>query len=232
MKTRKTVTQGIALLSAVLFMATVLPTSNGQVVVEDTNVEVLDVGIGTPSPYQVTIFQTANSTPGDFTDVLFGVEPITVLIDPPTPVPPNSTGIITFASLTGIAVALDEGADLYVAQAGDLFSNDTINSGNFQPLVEDASLSSAIVGPGDFFLAISTTGTDSGFPPLGADRNVFGWARLNVDDQANITLLDNAVAYGTGNIIVGQNAFAVPEPSSGIVLVALFGLGVARRRKC
>jgi hypothetical protein len=72
--------------------------------------------------------------------------------------------------------------------------------------------------------------------PSQLPRDILGWAlieaTLNIDTGvSNVDLLDSAIGFGTGNIIVGQNAFAVPEPSSGIVFATLVGLGVARRRK-
>ena len=132
---------------------------------------------------------------------------------------------------------MDEGADLYLARADELFSLNTIDSGNFQPIVEGTSFSTASFplsdgGSTDFFLAIATTGTDAGPPLQGADRDVFGWARFNFNrNNFDLTLVDSAVAYGTGDIIIGQNAAAVPEPSSGIAALVLLGLTAARRRK-
>ena len=89
----------------------------------------------------------------------------------------------------------------------------------------------------DFFLAIATTGTDSGPFVEGADRDVFGWAQFSFampffGTDANLTLVDSAVAYGTGNIIIGQNAaVTVPEPNSGTAMLALLGLAATRQRK-
>ena len=134
---------------------------------------------------------------------------------PVIPPPPQ------FVGLSGFSVLLDEGADLYIAQLGDVFSLNTIQTGNFQPLVVGTTFSSSTIPVGDFFLAVATTGTDS--PPSGLSRDVFGWAHFNVDNQANITLLDNAVVYGTGNIIIGENA-SIPEPSSA----AFIGFAVVR----
>lgn len=222
MTTLKAITQGMALLSALVVSITITAASYGQVIVEDTNIELTtDPGF---SP-TLTISQRVSSSAGDSTSVLLGLE----LIDGILPVEPIPIPI----GLTAGPVALDEGADLYVAQAGDIFSLSTINTGNFQPLLEGATVSSANVFAGeDFFLAIATTETALGLPSPGFERDVFGWARLNIDPSTlDITLLDNAAAYGTGNIIVGQNAFAIPEPSSGIALATLLGLGVVRRRK-
>ena len=231
---RKTIAKSVAAgLFSVLLSTTTLPNCSGQIIVEDTNIQLFDF----ESPdfpdgvSQLSISQTASQSPSDPTDVLFNVS-----VPPTLPIYPNPP---SFLFLEGLSVALDEGADLYFARADELFSLNTIDSGNFQPIVEGTSFSTASFplsdfplsdeGSTDFFLAIATTGTDAGPPLQGADRDVFGWARFNFGN--NLTLVDSAVAYGTGNIIIGQNAAAVPEPSSGITALVLLGLTAARRRK-
>ena len=231
---RKTIAKSVAAgLFSVLLSTTTLPNCSGQIIVEDTNIQLFDF----ESPdfpdgvSQLSISQTASQPPSDPTNVFFNVG---ILSAPPIyPNPPP------FLLLEGRSVALDEGADLYLARADELFSLNTIDSGNFQPIVEGTSFSAASLplslsngGSTDFFLAIATTGTDAGPPLQGADRDVFGWARFNFNlNNFELTLVDSAVAYGTGNIIIGQNAAAVPEPSSGIAALVLLGLAAARRRK-
>ena len=230
---RKTIAKSVAAgLFSVLLSTTTLPNCSGQIIVEDTNIQLFDF----ESPdfpdgvSQLSISQTASQPPSDPTDVLFNVS-----VPPTLPIYPNPP---SFLFLEGLSVALDEGADLYFARADELFSLNTIDSGNFQPIVEGTSFSAASLplslsngGSTDFFLAIATTGTDAGPPLQGADRDVFGWARFNFGNNFELTLVDSAVAYGTGNIIIGQNAAAVPEPSSGIAALVLLGLAAARRRK-
>ena len=228
---RKTIAKSVAAgLFSVLLSTTTLPNCSGQIIVEDTNIQLFDF----ESPdfpdgvSQLSISQTASQSPSDPTDVLFNVS-----VPPTLPIYPNPP---SFLFLEGLSVALDEGADLYFARADELFSLNTIDSGNFQPIVEGTSFSTASFplsdeGSTDFFLAIATTGTDAGPPLQGADRDVFGWARFNFGNNFELTLVDSAVAYGTGNIIIGQNAAAVPEPSSGITALVLLGLAAARRRK-
>ena len=228
---RKTIAKSVAAgLFSVLLSTTTLPNCSGQIIVEDTNIQLFDF----ESPdfpdgvSQLSISQTASQSPSDPTDVLFNVS-----VPPTLPIYPNPP---SFLFLEGLSVALDEGADLYFARADELFSLNTIDSGNFQPIVEGTSFSTASFplsdeGSTDFFLAIATTGTDAGPPLQGADRDVFGWARFNFGNNFELTLVDSAVAYGTGNIIIGQNAAAVPEPSSGIAALVLLGLAAARRRK-
>ena len=229
---KKTIAKSVAAgLFSVLLSTTTLPNCSGQIIVEDTNIQLFDF----ESPdfpdgvSQLSISQTASQSPSDPTDVLFNVS-----VPPTLPIYPNPP---SFLFLEGLSVALDEGADLYFARADELFSLNTIDSGNFQPIVEGTSFSTASFplsdeGSTDFFLAIATTGTDAGPPLQGADRDVFGWARFNFNlNNFELTLVDSAVAYGTGNIIIGQNAAAVPEPSSGITALVLLGLAAARRRK-
>ena len=234
---RKTIAKSVAAgLFSVLLSTTTLPNCSGQIIVEDTNIQLFDFESSPDFPdgvSQLSISQTASQSPSDPTDVLFNVS-----VPPTLPIYPNPP---SFLFLEGLSVALDEGADLYFARADELFSLNTIDSGNFQPIVEGTSFSTASFplsdlprsdeGSTDFFLAIATTGTDAGPPLQGADRDVFGWARFNFGNNFELTLVDSAVAYGTGNIIIGQNAAAVPEPSSGIAALVLLGLAAARRRK-
>ena len=224
MTMQQMITRSVSLLSMFLFAASTLPHAYCQVVVQDTNVQLSGgpvFGSGVPESSQIlTVSQTVGL--GDSTTVSFDVSVI-----PPPPVFPNPPALV---SLVGTNVALDEGADLYLAEVGDLFSLNTIQAGNFQPLVEGTTFSSSTFELGDFFLAFATNDTSSGFPPVGASRDVFGWAHFSVEFDGDITLLDNAVAYGTGNIIVGQNA-AVPEPSSAALIGLVVASFLGRRRR-
>ena len=121
----------------------------------------------------------------------------------------------------------DEGLEIYVAESGDVFSLDTIQAGNFQQVGNVA-----FPQDGDFFLAFATNETRDGVS-VGGERDVFGWAQVTEGGAffGDVTLVDSAVAYGTGNIIVGQNAFAaVPEPSS-FALLGLVAVGFVGRRR-
>ena len=232
---KKTIAKNVAAaLFSVLLLSTTHPNCSGQVIVEDTNIRLLNFGPSQDFPggedFQLSISQTASPPFDDGTGVFFRVNVL-----PPVPVFPNPPSLVV---LEGINVAVDEGADLYIATADELFSLDTIDSGNFQPLVEGTSFSTATTSfpldageSVDFFLAIATTETNSGPFIEGADRDVFGWAQFTINgDNFDLTLVDSAVAYGTGNIIIGQNA-AVPEPSSGTAALFLLGMAAAKRRK-
>lgn len=221
-------------------LATATFSANGQVVVEDTNItfspSVSPGGVASGS-LQTTATIVQNIFTGDTTSLDFES---TVLATPS--IPP-----VLSAFLTGGAATFDEGSDWYVGTAGALFSLNTIASGNFAPLSVTQSLSSggavqsfspSIPPVGDFFLAVATSSATIGPPVLTTNeagevffaRDVFGWARLSLNQDGGVTLLDNAVAYGTGNIIVGENAFAVPEPSAA-ALLAFCGLGFLRRSR-
>ena len=227
------ITRRFLLLSIVLIAATVVPYANSQVIVQDTNVQFSggDPVFGPDgllNSQTLTVFQTTDSSAalGDPTLVSFDAEQL-----PTLPTSPSSL------LLTGTSVTVDEGVDLYVVQLGDVFSLDNIQTGDFQPLVEGTTFSSNFAEINeqgldfvDFFLAFATTGTDGGIPPIGADRDVFGWAQFSIDDTATLRLVDNAVAYGSGNIIVGENASAVPEPNTA-ALIGFSVLGFFGRRR-
>jgi len=251
MKTRKTISQGFALLSVLLFSAATIPNSNGQTIVEDDLFDLFN-----PSFVNSSIGIDRNPNGGDGTQLLFDIAP------------PTLTTSRSF-TVTGGFVSLDvSGGEWFLAQAGQVFSPDTIATGQFQNLsstfipfdvpsrqfFQNTELSDFVDSPDNvlgsdfteatqFYIAVATTSSDDvpvgvfpgdpNFPP----RDIFGWALIEVgasffdDSFRSIELLDSAVAFDAGNIIIGQNAFAIPEPSSGIVLATLLGLGVARRRK-
>ena len=209
--------------------------ADGQVVVEDTNITLNDRGpMFGIERFTATVVQEIDSG-GDSTSFDFD---LTVLLTPS--IPP-----VIFRHLTGGDTTSPRGgSDWYVAEAGELFSLNTIETGNFSPLSVTQSLSSgggedsfspSLPPTGDFFLAVTTANESSSFlsfvdNELVFTRDVFGWAQFGFDESGNFAILDNAVAYGTGNIIIGENAFAVPEPSAAAVL-AFCGLGLLRRSR-
>jgi len=207
-------------------LATATFSANGQVVVEDTNITLVG-GSAFSGTSIAGVVQTINSG-GISSEIIFDSQ---VLATPS--IPPN-----LFRTLQGFVTSPDESADWYIAEVGSLFSLNTIGTPDFSPLAVAQPQSSgggiqfstvstfSVAELDDFFLAVATTG-EPGFPSF---RNVFGWAQIGVDEFGNYEILDNAVAYGTGNIIVGENAFAVPEPSTA-ALLAFCGLGFLRRSR-
>lgn len=136
--------------------------------------------------------------------------------------------------LTGITHNVDEGADLFLVQAGTEFSQASIAAGA-HTFVEGVSrqfgdFSSAVALPvgTDFYLATRTrTGSDPGFSytPEGMRVfTVFGWAHFVVDAQGAPRIVDSAMAFQEGGIVVGslQAIPAIPEPATGW----LMGLGL------
>jgi hypothetical protein len=117
--------------------------------------------------------------------------------------------------------SLDEGSSWYAVQPGDLFSPQTIASGEFTPLVTFGPMSypAVNVGAGDFYLGIRT------FSLNAPGKSAFGWVHLNSDGTelaSHATMVSNAMSYGSRGIIVGTTIL-VPEPY-GLAMVA--GLGV------
>lgn len=117
--------------------------------------------------------------------------------------------------------SLDEGSSWYVVQPGDVFSPQTIASGQFTPLVTFGPLPhpAVDVGDGDFYLGIRTYSLNVPGKPA------FGWVHLNSDGTElapHATMVSNAMSYGSQGIIIGTTTL-VPEPC-GLAMVA--GLGV------
>lgn len=121
--------------------------------------------------------------------------------------------------LKGVTYNVDQGSDLFVVQKGTIFSNDTVAG---QPFIYGVSVEwglapqTATVGQ-EFYLGARTrTSYTPGF------FDTFGWAHFKVDATGQLKLLDSAVAFNEGGIIVGTLQ-AVPEPSTW----ALMGVGLA-----
>jgi len=255
MKTKKMISQSMALLSALLFSATAVPNSYGQTIIEDTAIPLesgssLDVGL--------SVFRNPTGVEdGDNTFAVFNIDFQ----------PASITENASFIFQPGGLISLDSTqAEYYIAQPGQVFSVDSIAAGEFD-LISSPVLPSApveissrqffqetdqaeLVGSQiddfreatQFYIAVATTSSfdfpDSVFPgdPDFPPRNIFGFALVELGSNSDSSeqtfeILDSAVAFGAGNIIIGQNAFAIPEPCSGIVFATLLGLGVARRRK-
>lgn len=135
------------------------------------------------------------------------------------------------STLTPITWNVDQEADYYLAQAGSVVSAQTLASGQFTPLFTlDRAYSIDVSRPGDFYLAVATTGP--GLPPGAAfaERNVWGWVHLR-NDASGLSVLGSAMAYGEGGIIVGTTT-PVPEPgTAALMLLGLAAGGWATRRR-
>ncbi|MBA4110849.1 MAG: hypothetical protein C0487_14790 [Leptothrix sp. (in: Bacteria)] len=121
--------------------------------------------------------------------------------------------------LNGVTVNADEGAVMYVVKAGDVFTQ-----------ASSASAANVFSNPPitvgtDFYLAAKTRSyTDPGFSYDDSFYSSFGWAHFKVDASGLPQLIDSAMAFREGGIIVGTLQ-AVPEPSTwammGVGLLAL-----------
>lgn len=140
------------------------------------------------------------------------------------------------STLTPVTWNIDQEADYYLVSDGDAFTPENIASGKFQPLFTlDHPYSLDVPVFGDFYLGVATTATFSTAPrPTYASRDVWGWTRIS-NGLNGLRMVNNAVAYNEGGIIVGTiNAIAVPEPSTlslvSLGLVAGFFLRQRRQR--
>jgi hypothetical protein len=125
----------------------------------------------------------------------------------------------TAGQLKGITFNVDEGAVLYVAKAGDVFTQaSSLSATNV------FATPSPVVGS-DFYLAAKTRSfTDPGFSYSDTFYSSFGWAHFKVDPLGKLQLLDSAMAFREAGIVVGTlQAVPVPEPTT----LALMGLGLA-----
>ena len=124
-------------------------------------------------------------------------------------------------------IALDEGSDWYLVDAGDVLSGSTIDANQFPVIVKSIKdppffqTNGVPIPLGDFYLGMTTgLGFTNGLP----NRTIYGWLELN-NTGTELIPVANAVDYGDGGIIVGTTA--VPEPASAFLLatpsVFLFG---------
>jgi len=168
---------------------------SGQIV-EDTNITVNS----NPGSFSLTVFQTPEiGVNGDETFV-FGA--VTVA---------DSTAMLLFEG-----AVLDEGSDWFATNQGDLFTRETIDSGQFNTLIggpQAGPLTVAVDQP--FFLGVNTGVDPIDFLPK---RQHFGWGEFLINQNGELQILDSAVAYDQGGIVVGTSV-AIPEPSSGLLML-------------
>jgi hypothetical protein len=140
-------------------------------------------------------------------------------------------------TLTGEGAHTDEGADIFVVKAGDVLSNAFI-ANTAPPFIMGPSIaqglprqSNVAVGH-DFYLGTRTRSfSDPGFTYEGSFFSSFGWAHFKTDSAGQLQLLDSAMAFREGGIVVGTLQ-AVPEPSSAALMaLGLICLALAWRQQ-
>lgn len=145
--------------------------------------------------YALTVYQDAART--DFTSVFFEW----------------STTNLIFRDYN-----IDESSDWYFADYGDVFTTTTITQGTFT-LFNQVNVSFN-VGYDEFYLGVNT---GIGFTNSAPRRDVYGWVLLT-NAPSGLSIVNSAVAYNEGGIVIGQLQ-VVPEASSlALLLFASVGL--------
>jgi hypothetical protein len=137
-----------------------------------------------------------------------------------------ATGALRFVTLN-----VDEGSELFLAQAGSSFSNATAQTPAFTSLFSAST--TPIQAGTDFYLAGRTRSmSDPGFSWNQPDfYDSFGWAHLKVDPQGKLQILGSAMAFREAGIVVGTTQ-AVPEPGTyALMAIGLLGMATLRLRK-
>jgi len=149
------------------------------------------------------------------------------------------------ATIQAVSTLLDpEGSDWYVVNAGEEFSQQSIESGAHIPLMTltlefDPGYGHEVWTGADYhpphnfglfddlYLGV-VTGLGSS---EGGVRSAFGWVLLRVElSQGGLTMIDNVMSYNSPGIIVGTTT-VIPEPSTMLMAgVGLVGLAFRRRR--
>ena len=141
----------------------------------------------------------------------------------------------TTATLLFDNTGLDEGSDWFATNQSDPFTRATIDGGQFNPLVAQAD-NGFLFGSLDvevdesFFLGVNTGNgfvDEIDFEP---NRQHFGWGEFLINQNGELQLLDSAVAYNQNGIIIGENV-AIPEPSSGVLMLLVAAVISSLRRR-
>jgi hypothetical protein len=132
------------------------------------------------------------------------------------------------SSLTPSAWTVDTEADYYVVPANTPFAAATIASGQFSPFFTLDNPRQINVPYGDFYLAINTG--QSWLSPQVPARDEFGWVELD-NTRTGLVMVDNAMAYGVGGIVVGTyDTIAIPESTCWGVEASIIALCLLLRK--
>ncbi|MES2089946.1 MAG: PEP-CTERM sorting domain-containing protein [Pseudomonadota bacterium] len=164
--------------------------------------------VADPQSTALSLVVAIDQTPGgDETGTVFNYDP--------------ALGTLQFVTMT-----VDEGSHLFLTHPGQVLTDQTLLS------TPPESFRSGPVTVGqDFYLGGRTYKfTDPEFSWQNPVYTVFGWAHLKADANGQLQVIDSAMAFREGGIIVGTTQ-AVPEPAT----VSMMGLGlvslVALRRR-
>lgn len=135
-------------------------------------------------------------------------------------------------TLSYIAHNTDEGSQLFLVRAGDVLTNASLAGMPGGTLPGSWSLQGTLVGE-DFYLGVRTGSIfDPGYrydSPEGFTS--FGWAHFREGADGRLFIVDSAMAFREGGIVVGTMQ-AVPEPAAwASMLAGLVGLSVVARRR-
>ncbi len=164
-----------------------------------------------PNLGNTNAYVAIDQTPGgDFTGTFFNYD--------------QQNGTLQFITLN-----LDEGSELFLTSPGAVLTNETIAA-----LPATAFFGSPVQVGTDFYLGGRTRTFGEGFTWDKPDfYTTYGWAHIRVDAGGLLQVVDSAMAFREGGIIVGTTqAVAVPEPSTYLLVSAgLLGIGLARQRR-
>ena len=186
----------LALVTLLFFPNVLCQPVNAQIV-EDTNITIS----GGPNFYGVEINQEFGSQ--DFTCMFFDVEIL-------------GNGMAEF-SLPD--VCLDESSAWYLVDFCQDLTEQSICNEEFQFWggfgICPAQAESFVVPVNQPFFVGVNTGLGFDGSNDGPNRDAFGWAEFTVDNAGVVTMLDNAIAYDLGGIVIGKNqaveTFAPPS---------------------
>ena len=192
----------LALVTLLFFPNVFCPPVNAQIV-EDTNITLFDMGsFGGFNFHSFEISQDFGST--DFTCMFFEVEILG-----------NGMAAFSFPE-----VCLDESSAWYLGDFCQDFTEQSICNGAFQFWggfgICTAQAKPLVVPINQPFFVGINTGLGFDGSNDGPNRDAFGWAELVVDNAGVVTMLDNAIAYDLGGIVIGKNQAVetVAPPSS------------------
>lgn len=122
-------------------------------------------------------------------------------------------------TLTYITQNLDEGSQLFLVQAGEVFTHASIAA---RPASSPSLYAEVPITVGtDFYLGVRTgSASDPGYDwrsPEGYTS--FGWAHFREGPDGKLFIVDSAMAFREGGIVVGTMQ-AVPEPAAWAALMA------------